>query len=69
MEQYGFGPTAGGGTQKRQAEKGQQPSKEGEEHNRGCMTELTLTAALPGAPVRESRAEGQGFVGGSQAYH
>ena len=33
IEQYGFGPTAGGGTQKRKAKKGPQPSKEG-----GCTT-------------------------------
>ena len=28
------------------------------------MTELTRTTALPGAPVREGRAEGQNSVGG-----
>ena len=66
IEQYGCGPTAGGGTQKRQAKERQQPSQEEEEevHNRVCMTELTQTTALPGATVREGRAEGQDVVGG-----
>ena len=33
-------------------------------HNRVSMTELTQTTALPGATVREGRAEGQDVVGG-----
>ena len=63
LDQYGFGPTAGGGTQKHQATEGQQPLKE-EVHNRGSMTELTPTTALRGATVQEGRAEGQDSVGG-----
>ena len=45
-------------------EEGQQPSKDEKERNRGSMTKLTLTTALPGAPVREGRAEGQNSVRG-----
>jgi hypothetical protein len=59
LEQYGFGPTAGGGTQRRPIEERQQPSKDGEEHNRDSMPELTITAALSATPVREGHAEGQ----------
>ena len=65
IEQYGFGPAAGGGTQKCQAKERQQLSQEKEEvHNRVCMTERTQTTALPGLTVREGRAEGQNSVGG-----
>ena len=48
----------------RQAKEGQQPSQEEEVHNRVSMTELTQTTALPGATVREGRAEGQDSAGG-----
>ena len=71
-EQYGFSPTAGGGTQKRQAKEGQQPSQEEEEevHNRVCMTELTQTTALPpGCNGARGPGGGAGRRGWFQAHH
>jgi hypothetical protein len=66
LTQYGFGPTAGGGTQQKPMEERQQPSLEEEKHNRERMPELTLPAALLARESGCGRAE---LSGSSQAHN